>query len=127
MYDIFLMEDVCKLVKRKSIVFLGDSNVRALYKDFLCLLHNSRFIPQAVLKNKMENTVYGDKLVYHGKKTNGRCYREEREASVNDSTRASFFFLTKVYDDYVENVLERITRRSKPDVIIINSCVWDIT
>ncbi|KAF8774811.1 uncharacterized protein LOC129984328 [Argiope bruennichi] len=126
MYDIFLTEDVHKLVKRKTIVFLGDSNVRALYKDFLCLLQNSHYIPQSVLRNKMENTVYGDNLIYHGRKTNGRCYREEREA-LFDNTCVSFFFLTKVYDDYVEDVLKRITRRSKPDVIIINSCVWDIT
>ncbi|KAF8774723.1 PC-esterase domain-containing protein 1B-like [Argiope bruennichi] len=126
MFDIFLTEDIRKLMRNKSIVFLGDSNVRALYKDFLCLLRNSQFISDHILRTKMENTVFGDKLVYHGEKTNARCYREEREASI-ESTRISFFFLTKIYDDYIKEVLKKITMKSNPDVIVINSCLWDIT
>ncbi|GBM09822.1 PC-esterase domain-containing protein 1A [Araneus ventricosus] len=126
MFDIFLSEDIRKLMKNKSIVFLGDSNVRALYKDFLCLLRSSQFIPNRTLRTKMENTVFGDKLVYHGEKTNARCYREEREASI-ESTHVSFFFLTKVYNDYVKEVLKKITVKSNPDVIVVNSCLWDMT
>ncbi|GFT53025.1 PC-esterase domain-containing protein 1A [Nephila pilipes] len=126
MFDIFLREDMCNLLKKKSVVFMGDSNVRALYKDFLCLLHKTQFISNRILRNKMENTVFGDKLVFHGLKSNGRNYREEREATIQ-STKVSFFFLTKVFDDYVKKILKRITDTSNPDVIIINCCLWDIT
>ncbi|GFY43193.1 PC-esterase domain-containing protein 1A [Trichonephila inaurata madagascariensis] len=126
MFDIFLKDDMSKLLKKKSIVFMGDSNIRALYKDFLCLLHQTQFIPEHILRNKMEHTVFGDKLVFHGHKSNGRNYREEREATIK-RTKVSFFFLTRVFDDYVKSVLKKITHKSDPDVIIINCCLWDIT
>ncbi|GFT52995.1 PC-esterase domain-containing protein 1A [Nephila pilipes] len=126
MFDIFLQGDMCELLKKKSVVFMGDSNIRALYKDFLCLLHKTQFISDNILRNKMEKTVFGDKLVFHGLKSNGRNYREEREATIQ-STKVSFFFLTKVFDDYVKKILKRITDTSNPDVIIINCCLWDIT
>ncbi|GFR33514.1 PC-esterase domain-containing protein 1A [Trichonephila clavata] len=126
MFDIFLKDDMNKLLKKKSIVFMGDSNIRALYKDFLCLLHQTQFISQHILRNKMEHTVFGDKLVFHGRQSNGRNYREEREATFN-RTKVSFFFLTRVFDDYVKSVLKKLTYKLHPDVIIINCCLWDIT
>ncbi|XP_035232892.1 uncharacterized protein LOC118204703 isoform X2 [Stegodyphus dumicola] len=74
----------------------------------------------------MENSVFGDCLVFHGKKYNGRDYREEREA-VCSNAKYSFFFLTRVYDEYVEKVLGKVTENSSPDVIVVNSCLWDLT
>ncbi|GIY31217.1 PC-esterase domain-containing protein 1A [Caerostris darwini] len=126
MFDIFLTEDMHKLMYKKRVVFMGDSNIRALYKDFLCLKQNSKYIPERTLQKKMENTVFNDKLVFHGLRTNGRCYREEREAHFK-KMQLYFFFLTKVYDEYVESILKRIRNKLKPDVIIINSCLWDVT
>ncbi|GFW41369.1 PC-esterase domain-containing protein 1A [Trichonephila clavipes] len=101
-------------------------NIRALYKDFLCLLHQTQFISKCILRKKMEDTVFGDKLVFHGPQSNGRNYREEREATY-ETTKVSFFFLTRVFDDYVKSVIKKITHKSDPDVIIINCCLWDIT
>ncbi|KFM80463.1 Protein FAM113A, partial [Stegodyphus mimosarum] len=75
---------------------------------------------------QMENSVFGDRLVFHGKKYNGRDYREEREA-VCSNAKYSFFFLTRVYDEYVEKVLGKVTENSSPDVIVVNSCLWDLT
>ncbi|GIY67895.1 PC-esterase domain-containing protein 1A, partial [Caerostris extrusa] len=103
MFDIFLTEDMHKLLYKKRIVFMGDSNIRALYKDFLCLKQNSKYIPERTLQK-----------------------REEREAHFK-KIQLYFFFLTKVYDEYVESILKRIRNKLKPDVIVINSCLWDVT
>lgn len=36
--DIFLKEDLLKLLKNRFIVVIGDSNQRAIYKDLVLLL-----------------------------------------------------------------------------------------
>ncbi|XP_054714137.1 PC-esterase domain-containing protein 1A-like [Uloborus diversus] len=128
MCDIFLKEDVRQLFRGKHVVFMGDSNIRALYKDMVCLSENSKFITLTNLKSKLPSSVYGDKLVFSGPLCNGRNYREERDKRLSGNTNFSYFFLTRVFDDYVETVLKHITSsQDKPDVVVLNSCVWDIS
>ncbi|KAG8189644.1 hypothetical protein JTE90_018493 [Oedothorax gibbosus] len=126
MLDIFLQKDLRALFKNKTIVFMGDSNIRALYKDFLCLMHESYIISEERLKAKMEKSIYNDKLIFHGARNNGRDYKEERQIN-SCLINASFYFITRVYDDYVKSVLKRITADRDPDVLVINSCLWDVT
>ncbi|XP_078393989.1 PC-esterase domain-containing protein 1A, partial [Cetorhinus maximus] len=38
-----------------------------------------------------------------------------------------FYFLTQIYSDYVESVLADFQGGPQPDVVIVNSCVWDIS
>lgn len=74
----------------------------------------------------MEPSVCGDKLISHGEKSNYRLYTEERVFNKRDA-QASFYFITRVYDDYVKKVIKKITSGQKPDVLVINSFLWDIT
>ncbi|KAH7977032.1 hypothetical protein HPB52_023214 [Rhipicephalus sanguineus] len=74
----------------------------------------------------MEDSSYGDNLVGHGKKHNGRDYREERLYRKN-RTSISFYFLTRIYSEYVQRILADMTVGYAPDVIVVSSCLWDIT
>ncbi|KFM60556.1 Protein FAM113B, partial [Stegodyphus mimosarum] len=126
MADIFLQKDLVNLLRNKRIVLMGDSNVRAVYKDVLCLSKQSKFCSDRIFKTKMENSVFGDKLVYHGLRSNGRDYQEEREA-ISSGVDVSFYFLTRVYSDYVKKILKNISKKCPPDILVIGSCVWDVT
>uniref|UniRef100_A0A2L2YL11 Uncharacterized protein n=1 Tax=Parasteatoda tepidariorum TaxID=114398 RepID=A0A2L2YL11_PARTP len=128
MIDIFLQKDVKKLLKNKNIVFMGDSNIRALYKDILCLLDKNRLISQSILKKKGETSCFGDRLVSGTLKYNGREYKEERKR-YHENTTLSFYFLTRVYNKYVKKILNDLSKdpQNMPDVVLLNSCLWDVT
>lgn len=125
MPKIFLSSDLRSLLNKKRVVLMGCSNVRAIYKDLVCLYQWDRLISEATLKTKMEERCMGDVLVIHGTKTNGRDYREERVFSKHGTT-FSFCFLTRIYSEYVESILQRMVK-DPPDVVIAGSCLWDIT
>ncbi|XP_065303945.1 PC-esterase domain-containing protein 1A-like [Dermacentor albipictus] len=123
---IYMSEDVRSLLKGKRIVLMGCSNVRAIYKDMVCLYQHNQFISNQKLKLKMEESSFGDILVCHGKKHNGRDYKEERLFKM-DKTTIAFYFLTRIYNDYVKAILEGMVDELVPDVIMVGSCLWDIT
>ncbi|KAG8173734.1 hypothetical protein JTE90_009169 [Oedothorax gibbosus] len=100
--------------------------MRAVYKDFLCLMTDDRIIPDVNLRAKLEYSVFGDKLLSRGHKNNARVFREERR-STQWGVDAFFFFITQVYNDYIEEVLKRIKRGVRPDILIVNSFLWDVT
>ena len=50
MSDIFYPDDVTDILKNKKILFLGDSIVRALYKDLIWLINTKSLIPLEVNK-----------------------------------------------------------------------------
>ena len=54
MTDIFSSEDVKKLLSGKTIVFLGGSIIRGLYKDLIWLLNTNKLIPYKILGSKGE-------------------------------------------------------------------------
>ncbi|CAN7942816.1 unnamed protein product [Ixodes hexagonus] len=125
MPDVFLKADVRAMLANKKIALLGCSNVRALYKDLVCLWQHDQLVSNARLRSKMEKSHMGDVLVCHGKQHNGRDYREERVFRTNGGS-ISFFFLTRVWNDYVRSILDRLADDA-PDVVAISSCLWDIT
>lgn len=68
-----------------------------------------------------------DKLTFKSQTVNGPGYREEREY-MTDHYFLKFIFLTRCYNAYVESILKQYEDEEiKPDVIIINSCLWDLT
>ncbi|XP_065305839.1 uncharacterized protein [Dermacentor albipictus] len=125
MPHVFTCERVRSLLRSKRLVFLGCSNVRAIYKDLICLYHRNSLVPNDLLKQKMEESYDGDHLVNHGKKYNGRGYLEER-IFCDPEVTIYFYFLTKIYSQYVETIMARMTD-APPDVVIVSSCLWDIT
>lgn len=90
---------------------------------FFWHLTTSSPVVQGELSFEQDILVEGGQL---GPMTNGTQYREVRQYST-DHHLLRFYFLTRVYSPYMESILEDFQRGLKPDVIIISSCVWDIT
>ena len=54
MTDIFMSEDVIKLLKDRTVVFMGGSVNRGLYKDLVWLINLNTLIPYKCLGSKGE-------------------------------------------------------------------------
>ena len=71
-------------------------------------------------------TFMNDELLEGGVKgemVNSIHYREVRKYLFDSETKVLYFFVTKCYDEYVTMVLSKLR---SPDVIIMNSCLWDV-
>lgn len=79
--------------------------------------------------SKGEKSFLGDQLIeggVMGQMTNGKNYREVRQYQ-DDDYLIRFYFVTRSYNSYVETVLADFYYTPFPDVILTNSCLWDIT
>ena len=54
----------------------------------------------------------------------GIGYKEVRRADTGE-TVVRFYFVTRCYSDYMQKILDELAK-FHPDVIIMNSCVWDL-
>ncbi|XP_029931733.1 PC-esterase domain-containing protein 1A-like isoform X3 [Myripristis murdjan] len=118
-----------QLLHNKFVVVLGGSVHRSIYKDLVVLLQKDRYLTPSQLKSKGELSFERDCLVEGGQRgpmTNGTEYREVRQYR-SDHHLLRFYFLTRVYSPYMESILEDFRCGLKPDVVIVNSCLWDIT
>lgn len=61
-----------------------------------------------------------------GKMSNGVNYREIRQYH-RENHLIRFYFVTRCYNTYVESILSDLSRDPKPDIILMNSCLWDIS
>ncbi|XP_063042716.1 PC-esterase domain-containing protein 1A-like isoform X2 [Engraulis encrasicolus] len=117
------------LLHNKYVVVLGDSIQRGVYKDIVLLLQKDVYLTSAQLKTKGEEVFENDRLLEGGRlgrMSNGTEYREVREYS-SDHHCVRFYFITRVFSDYVESIFEEIREGMKPDLVIVNSCVWDVS
>ena len=76
---------------------------------------------------KGELSFQDDTLIEGGQKEglhNGIHYIEARKFDSMD-VRLGFYFVTRCYSDYLSKVLGEL-QASPPDVIIMNSCLWDL-
>ncbi|XP_027974493.1 PC-esterase domain-containing protein 1A isoform X8 [Eumetopias jubatus] len=123
--------EVQQLLHNKFVVILGDSIQRAVYKDLVLLLQRDSLLTAAQLKAKGELSFEQDQLVAGGQLGelhNGTQYREVRQfCSGSGHHLVRFYFLTRVYSEYLEGVLEELTYGPAPDLVIINSCLWDLS
>lgn len=94
------------------------------------LVQSNRFI---VLCNKIilqgEMSFEQDSIVEGGclkEMNNGTEYREVRQFR-SDHHLVRFYFVTRIYSCYMRSVLEDFRSGLKPDVVIVNSCLWDIS
>ncbi|KAM3877135.1 PC-esterase domain-containing protein 1A-like [Diretmus argenteus] len=118
-----------QLLFNKSVVILGDSNQRAMYKDIVLLLQKEKYLSIKQLITKGERSFEQDRLVEGGcldRMHNGTEYREVRQFQ-SDHHRVRFYFLTRIFSHYMKSILEDFRRGPKPDMVIVNSCLWDIT
>ncbi|XP_064425048.1 PC-esterase domain-containing protein 1A [Latimeria chalumnae] len=84
------------------------------------------YFERAIPPEQGETSFEHDFLVESGEQTNGTGYREVRQYCT-DHHLVRFYFLTRVYSEYVESVLSDFQAGPQPDVLIINSCIWDIS
>ncbi|XP_055876677.1 PC-esterase domain-containing protein 1A-like [Biomphalaria glabrata] len=125
----FLSEDVRKLLHNRFIVVIGDSIQRGIYKDIVLLLNGNRYLTEQELKNKGEYNFLNDELIEGGRKgemCNGINYTEVRQYQT-DNHLVRFYFITRCYSNYLESILSDLQKDPLPDILIINSCLWDIT
>ncbi|XP_008852711.1 PC-esterase domain-containing protein 1A isoform X1 [Nannospalax galili] len=127
----FQASEVQQLLHNKFVVILGDSIQRAVYKDLVLLLQKDTLLTAAQLKAKGELSFEQDQLVAGGQLGelhNGTQYREVRQfCSGSGHHLVRFYFLTRVYSEYLEDVLEELKYGPAPDLVIINSCLWDLS
>ncbi|XP_056156154.1 PC-esterase domain-containing protein 1A [Lampris incognitus] len=122
-------EVATKLLHNKFVAVLGDSIQRSVYKDIVLLLQKESYLTRSQLKAKGEMTFEQDCLVEGGclgQMSNGIQYQEVRQFRSNHHL-VRFYFLTKIYSEYMQSILDDFRHGLKPDVVIVNSCVWDIS
>ncbi|XP_029810591.1 PC-esterase domain-containing protein 1B [Suricata suricatta] len=126
-----LASEVQQLLHNKFVVILGDSVQRAVYKDLVLLLQKDLLLTPTQLKAKGEESFEQDTLVDGGQRGpmhNGTQYREVRQFC-SDHHLVRFYFLTRVYSNYLEAILHELqsSKHGPPDLIIMNSCLWDLS
>ncbi|XP_075307001.1 PC-esterase domain-containing protein 1A [Odontesthes bonariensis] len=118
-----------KLLHNKLVVVLGDSIQRSVYKDLVVLLQKDKYLSLRQLKTKGEMSFEQDCLVEGGclnEMNNGIEYREVRQFQ-SDHHLVRFYFVTRIFSQYMQSIIDDFRHGIKPDVIIVNSCVWDIS
>ncbi|XP_069330271.1 PC-esterase domain-containing protein 1B-like [Eulemur rufifrons] len=122
--------EVRQLLHNKFVVIMGDSIQRAVYKDLVLLLQKDCLLSSRQLKAKGELSFERDVLLEGGRwgrMHNGTHYREVRQFCTGHHL-VRFYFLTRAYSQYVEDVLEQLqSGEHTPDVVVMNSCLWDLS
>ncbi|OWF49533.1 PC-esterase domain-containing protein 1B-like [Mizuhopecten yessoensis] len=129
MSDIFLSKDAYGILKNKFVVVIGSSVQRSIYKDLVMLLQKNSYLKDRQLRAKGEMNFAADVLLHGGKKgemNNGIHYREVRQYKT-DYHLVRFYFVTRCFNNYVNSILTELKEEPRPDIVIINSCLWDIT
>ncbi|XP_043101727.1 PC-esterase domain-containing protein 1A [Puntigrus tetrazona] len=118
-----------QLLHNKFIVVLGDSIQRSVYKDLVLNLRRDAYLSVSQLKSKGEFSFEQDSLVEGGRlaeMNNGTAYKEVRQyRSAHHLIR--FYFVTRVFSRYMASIMNDFETGMKPDLVIVNSCVWDIS
>uniref|UniRef100_A0A8C0J2W3 Family with sequence similarity 113 n=1 Tax=Chelonoidis abingdonii TaxID=106734 RepID=A0A8C0J2W3_CHEAB len=125
----FFTQEVQQLLHNKFVVIVGDSVQRSVYKDLVLLLQKDALLSQSQLKAKGELSFENDCLVeggMRGEMTNGTNYKEVRQYRTAHHL-VRFYFITRIYSDYMESILADFQAGPQPDVVIINSCLWDVS
>ncbi|XP_059577200.1 PC-esterase domain-containing protein 1A isoform X3 [Alligator mississippiensis] len=102
---------------------------RSVYKDLVLLLQKDELLSSSQLRDKGELSFEQDCLVEGGqldKLHNGTRYREVRQYRTGHHL-VRFYFLTRIYSDYLESILADFQAGPQPDLVIINSCIWDVS
>lgn len=113
----------------KTIVFLGDSVMRGMYKDMVKYIKCGDMLKDHESKRKGELSFHDDILVYGGdklaKKTNGKEFREYRVIKLDNGIIIKYHYICRAYNDHVESIVENFVS-DPPDIVVVNSCLWDL-
>ncbi|ETN70806.1 hypothetical protein NECAME_04819 [Necator americanus] len=101
--------------------------MRGIYKDLIVMLHGNDLIDDNQLKMKTEISFFGDRMIDILPLENDRIFRQAREYHTNHYL-IQYLFTTRVMKSDIETaLLELCTASEFPDVLLINSCLWDMT
>ncbi|XP_062942524.1 PC-esterase domain-containing protein 1B-like [Cynocephalus volans] len=122
--------EVRQLLHNKFVVVMGDSVQRAVYKDLVLLLQKDCLLSSSQLRAQGELSFERDVLLEGGSRgrlQNGTHYREVRQFRSGHHL-VRFYFLTRVHSPYVDDVLDELRQgRHAPDVVVMNSCLLDLS
>ena len=107
------------IIRRLNMKKLLYSNVCSFLSSSSSLI----FLPQGEMSFEQDCLVEGGCL---NPMHNGIEYKEVRQYQCAHHL-VRFYFVTRVYSNYVQSILEDFRKGLKPDVVILNSCVWDIS
>ncbi|KAL1461728.1 hypothetical protein WDU94_013600 [Cyamophila willieti] len=130
MADIFSKKEMENMLKGKHILILGDSNMRALYKDMVWLINKGTLVTAEAIRAKGEISYLGDRRLVFDSLTKGRNYVEHREYyHPSSQTRIEYKFITQVLCQETRDMLEFFKNKPNqaPSVLLINSTCWDLT
>ncbi|CAF0730461.1 unnamed protein product [Adineta steineri] len=120
-----------QIFQNKYVVFMGDSNMRSIYKDFILLLQEDRLMSDLERKfGGNKDRIFGDILLEGGvyKSLSSGIEYEEKRIFLANIFLVKFFFLTRCRNDVTARVFEEFRKDpEKPDLVIINSTLWDIS
>ncbi|CAL8384560.1 unnamed protein product [Arctogadus glacialis] len=123
------LNEASQLLHNKFVVILGGSVQRSMYKDLVLLLQKDTFLTSSQLKSKGEASFEHDGLVEGGSLgplSNGPGYREVRQYR-SEHHLVRYYFLSRVYSPYMESILEDLRGGLKPDLLVVNSSVCDMS
>jgi len=126
----YSVSDVKRIVGNKRYMFLGDSNMRGVYKDFVACFQGKSLVTEREMKLKGEKSFRGDKLLKLSNVGFGVNFEEVRmyqSKTDKDKTQMQFHFITRCWNNSIKAKLSNVLNSYHPDVIIMNSCLWDIT
>ncbi|CAI4223136.1 unnamed protein product [Auanema sp. JU1783] len=116
-----------RLLNNKHVMFMGDSLTRALYKDLVVLLQTDDITNERFLKMKSEYSHFGDRQIDILPLESDRIFRQAREY-MSDNHLVQYVFTSRVMKNDVEKALLNIFKTKEyPDLIVLNSAIWDVT
>ncbi|KAG8126155.1 hypothetical protein E2320_021253 [Naja naja] len=117
------------MLHNKFVDILGDSIQRSVYKYLIQLLQSDSLLTSSQMKSKGEFSFENDHLIEGGVLDglhNGIRYQEVRQYRACYHL-IHFYFLTWIYSEYFESILEDFRVGLQPDVLNLNSCIWDVS
>ncbi|CAP31006.1 Protein CBG11955 [Caenorhabditis briggsae] len=115
------------LLRDKHVMFIGDSLVRGMYKDMLALLQTGNLSQIHELRVSNEDSIHGDKHIDFIELAANRVFRQAREFQSNQHLIQYFFTNRAMRDDLDKTCLLIEATDERPDVVVINSAIWDIS
>ncbi|CAI2310483.1 unnamed protein product [Caenorhabditis sp. 36 PRJEB53466] len=111
----------------KHVMFIGDSLVRAMYKDMVSLLRTGELCSPRDLRVTNEDCFQGDKQIDNLELEANRVFRQAREFQSNRHLVQYFFTNRAMREDLEKLCLMLEASDEKPDVVVVNSAIWDIS
>ncbi|CAO4361474.1 unnamed protein product [Caenorhabditis nigoni] len=115
------------LLRDKHVMFIGDSLVRGMYKDMLALLQTGNLSQIHDLRVSNEDSIHGDKHIDFIELAANRVFRQAREFQSNQHLIQYFFTNRAMREDLDKTCLLIEATDERPDVVVINSAIWDVS